>query len=283
MDENMFSVSMCVYGGDDPISFDVALESVVNQTLIPKEIVLTVDGPIPQGIEQVIEKHKSSLETTDIAFKVIRLEKNVGHGEARRICFNNCSYELIALMDADDISVPTRFEKQVSYFKDHPSVSVVGGYITEFISQANPSDVSQKAGSRVVPEYDEGIKDYMKKRCPMNQVTVMFKKRDVEEVGGYIDWYCEEDYYLWIRLALAEKIFGNIPENLVYVRVGEEMYQRRGGIKYFSSEAKLQSYMLTNRLIGMPRYLINVGERLILQVLMPNSVRGWVFQKLARK
>lgn len=278
---NEFSVSMCVYGGDNAAHFDAALSSVIEQTLKPTEIVLTVDGPIPESIEAVINKFQQTMNGS-IAFKVIRLEKNVGHGEARRVCFDNCSCDLIALMDADDISVPERFQKQIHYFSDHPDVSVVGGYITEFITADDPMDISQKAGSRIVPEADEEIKQYMKKRCPMNQVTVMFKKDDVAEVGGYIDWYCEEDYYLWIRLALAGKQLGNIPENLVNVRVGEEMYQRRGGWRYFKSEANLQRYMLSNSIISFPRYLVNICERLSVQLLMPNKVRGWVFQKLAR-
>lgn len=279
---NEFSVSMCVYGGDNAAHFDAALSSIIEQTLKPTEIVLTVDGPIPESIEAVINKYQQTMNGS-IAFKVIRLEKNVGHGEARRVCFDNCACGLIALMDADDLSVPDRFQKQIQYFAEHPGVSVVGGYITEFITAVDPTDVSQKAGSRIVPETDEDIKQYMKKRCPMNQVTVMFMKDDVAEVGGYIDWYCEEDYYLWIRLALAGKQIGNIPENLVNVRVGEEMYQRRGGLKYFKSEAKLQRYMLSNSIISFPRYLVNICERLAVQVLMPNKVRGWVFQKLARE
>lgn len=117
----------------------------------------------------------------------------------------------------------------------------------------------------------------------MNQVTVMFKKDDISEVGGYIDWYCEEDYYLWIRLVLAGKKFGNIPETLVNVRVGKKMYQRRGGWKYFKSEFGIQKLMLQNNIIGILRFVLNVGERFIIQVLLPNKVRGFVFQKLARK
>ena len=83
----------------------------------------------------------------------------------------------------------------------------------------------------------------------MNQVTVMFRKADVAEVGGYIDWFCEEDYYLWIRLALSGKRFANVSDNLLNVRVGEEMYQRRGGWRYFRSEARLQRFML-NRVLS---------------------------------
>jgi hypothetical protein len=60
------------------------------------------------------------------------------------------------------------------------------------------------------------------------------------------------------------------------------MYQRRGGWQYFRSEARLQKYMLQNKIIGIPRYLINVIIRFIVQVAMPNNLRGFVFQKFAR-
>ena len=85
-----------------------------------------------------------------------------------------------------------------------------------------------------------------------------------------------------MRLALAGKRFANVSENLVNVRVGEEMYSRRGGWKYFKSEAKLQGFMLKKGMIGLPRFVINVAQRLVLQVLMPNKLRGWVFQRFAR-
>ncbi len=277
-----FSVSICVYGKDNPMHFDVALSSIIHQSVRPTEIVLAVDGPIPKGIENVIDKYGEISGEKKVTFKVIRLEKNMGHGEARRISFDNCSCDYVAIMDADDIAVHERFEKQIQFLEKHPETTVVGGYITEFISTDSEQDTSQKAGVRVVPETDMEIKEYLKKRCPMNQVTVMFNKVDVTSVGGYIDWYCEEDYYLWIRLALAGKKFANIPETLVNVRVGEEMYQRRGGYRYFRSEAKLQKYMLEKRIIALPRYVINVMERFVVQVLLPNRVRSFVFRKLAR-
>ena len=117
----------------------------------------------------------------------------------------------------------------------------------------------------------------------MNLVTVMFKKSSVESVGGFVDWYCEEDYYLWIRMAEAKMHFANINETLVNVRVGRDMYNRRGGWKYFKSEARLQAYMRDHKMIGFGTYFSNVTKRFIVQVLMPNKVRGWVFKKFARK
>ncbi len=274
---HQFSVSMCVYGGDDPCFFDCAINSIVEQSVHPSEIVLTVDGPVPETIETVIQKYRDRLPQESIDFKVVYLEKNLGHGEARRICFENCTYDLIALMDADDLSLPYRFEKQLARFAKDAELSVVGGNIQEFIG--TPENC---VGKRIVPQGDADIKTYIKKRCPMNQVTVMFRKTAVEAVGGYIDWFCEEDYYLWIRMALAGKSFANVPENLVNVRVGEEMYQRRGGWRYFKSEARLQRFMLKNKMIGFPRYFVNVFERFVMQVILPNKLRGFLFRKLAR-
>ena len=76
--------------------------------------------------------------------------------------------------------------------------------------------------------------------------------------------------------------FANVDNVLVRVRVGAEMYQRRGGWRYFVSEAKLQKYMLDHKVIGFGTFAVNTMKRLIVQVLLPNKVRGWVFQKFAR-
>lgn len=269
-----FSVCMSVYRNDKPDDFLTAVRSIYDQTVQPNEIVLVVDGPIPETVDKTI----LTLQDEIPVLKVIRLEKNMGHATARQTGLEAASNNLCAVMDSDDIAVPNRFEHQLEAFKQHPEVSVVGGIIHEFIG--SPDNV---VGTRVVPERDEEIKIYLKSRCPMNLVTVMLKKDDVMKVGGYEDWYCEEDYYLWIRLALKGYKFYNIQDNLVNVRVGKEMYQRRGGWKYFKSEAKLQRYMLKHSVISLPKYIYNVLVRFAVQVMMPNKVRGWVFQKFARK
>lgn len=273
MKDLKFSVSMCVYGKDDPQWFKTAVESIINQTKKPDEIVLVVDGPVPDELGAVINEY----EKLDF-FKVVRFDVNRGHGEARRASLENCTNEIVAIMDADDISAHDRFEKQLEAFEKDGEVAIVGGNITEFVGE--PENI---IGRREVFLSDNEIKNDMKTRCPMNLVTVMFKKSSVENAGGFIDWFCEEDYYLWLRMALCDMKFVNVPEDLVNVRVGKEMYRRRGGVKYFKSEAKLQSFMLKNKVISFPRYMINVNKRLIVQVLLPNKLRGWVFKKFARK
>jgi glycosyltransferase involved in cell wall biosynthesis len=268
-----FSVSMSVYEKDNPKHFDIALESIFNQTVKPTEVVLVVDGPIPDAISQIIQTKKENYAN----FKVIYLEKNMGHGESRRTGLKNCSYELVAIMDSDDISVEDRFEKEIRCFREDKELSIVGGNVMEF-----EDEVSNVIGIRKVPAEDFEIKQYMKSRCPFTQVTVMFKKSHVNNVGGFIDWHCEEDYFLWIRMFLAGCKFKNLPENLVFVRMNDDSYMRRGGIKYFKSEAALQLFMYRNDVIGLIRLVFNIMIRLFVQILIPNGLRKWLFKKFFR-
>lgn len=270
---DIFSVAMCVYGKDDPQWFAGAVDSVLNQTVKPDEVVLVVDGPVPPALDAVIRGYEKLP-----VFKVLRLAENQGHGNARRVGLENCSHALVALMDADDLSLPDRFERQLARFQREPELSIVGGGIAEFIDEQ-----TNIVGYRTVSVTDEQIRNDLKKRCPFNQMTVMFRKADVMRAGGYLDWFCNEDYYLWVRMYLAGAKFANVPEVLVNVRVGRDMYRRRGGWKYFASEWKLQNYMLRNRVMGLGTYLVNVAKRFVVQVLLPNRLRGWVFRKFARK
>lgn len=270
----LFTVCMSVYRNDKIDYFVQAFNSICNQTIPPSEIVLVEDGPISPELEEKILDFEREIS----CLKVIRLKDNVGHAGARQAALEAATNELIAIMDSDDISVPDRFELQLKAFDEHTDVSVVGGFIKEFIG--TPKNI---VGERIVPGSDIDIKSYMKSRCPMNLVTVMYKKEDILSVGGFIDWYCEEDYYLWIRLAQNDFKFYNIQDNLVNVRVGKEMYSRRGGWKYFKSEARLQWYMFRQGIISLLRCTFNIIGRFVIQVAMPNKIRGLVFQKLFRK
>lgn len=269
-----FSVTMSVYKNDNPQDFRAAVYSIYNgQTVKPSEIVLIEDGPISKELEDTVNELCIEIPV----LKVISFDVNRGHAAARQGGLDNASYELVAIMDSDDLAEPFRFEKQLQFMEKHPEVTVSGSVIHEFIGNVN-----NIVGTRFVPEEDSEIKKYLKSRCPMNLQTVMYRKSKVMEVGGFIDWFCEEDYYLWIRLAEANHKFHNHKESLVNVRVGDEMYQRRGGLKYFMSESRLQKYMWTHGIISFTKYIYNVAIRFIVQVTMPYWLRGWVFRTFAR-
>ena len=273
--KHLFSVCMSVYKNDKPEFVIVALDSVINQSVKPNEIVLVVDGPISDELLFLLDEYDRRYIGL---FNIIRLPINKGLGNALKLATEKAKYELIARMDSDDIAESTRFEKQLKCFENDSELSIVGGSISEFID--TPQNI---VGHRVCPFTNDEIKDYMKSRCGLNHVTVMFRKSEVLRVGNYQDWFWNEDYYLWIRMMLAGCKFANLPDVLVNVRVGKDMYARRGGWKYFKSEAKLQGYMLQHKLISFPLYLYNVAIRFAVQVAMPNALRGWVFRTFARK
>lgn len=269
-----FTVCMSVYKGDNAEYFFKAISSIINQSAPPSEIILVIDGPISIGLNDIITDFTNQL----IYLKVYRFEKNQGHAIARQKGLDLASNNWIAIMDSDDVAEPDRFEKQIKYIEKNAGIDVIGGQIDEFLNI--PSNI---IGSRIVPTNHDEIIIYLKSRCPMNLVTVMFKKEYVLKVGGFIDWYCEEDYYLWIRMALAGCKFANLPDTLVNVRVGKDMYARRGGWRYFKSEARLQGYMLSHKVISYPRYIFNTSIRFLVQVLLPNNIRGFLFKILFRK
>jgi glycosyltransferase involved in cell wall biosynthesis len=273
-----FSVAICVYDKDNAQYFKEALESIVNQSLLPNQIVLVVDGKINNDLQKVIEIFQEDDILLNINFDVIYLQENKGHGEARKISIEKSIYELVALMDADDICRYDRFQKQIDTFKKDTNLSIVGGQIME-INHNTKKEISK----RIVPNYDKDIKEYIKSRCPFNQMTVMFKKDDVIKVGNYVDFYHNEDYYLWVRMYLEGYNFYNLPDILVDVRINEEFYGRRGGLKYFLSEFKLQRIMYKNSIISLYQFIFNSTVRFALQVILTDNIRGFIFKKLARK
>lgn len=267
---------MSVYRNDKPEFVERAINSITTeQTLKPDEIIVVVDGPVPDTLLEVVNRWEASDEYN---FIILRLPENKGLGNALKLGIESATYEFVARMDSDDVSLPDRFEKQITYLSSHPECDVIGGQITEFIDSE-----SNIVGVRKVPYSNKEIYTLLKSRCPLNHVSVTMLRSRVIDIGNYMDWHYNEDYYLWIRMAEAGYSFANLPDTLVNVRVGHDMYARRGGGKYFKSEKGLQDYMLKKHLISLPRYIYNVIGRFGVQILLPNNVRAFVFKTFFRK
>jgi len=268
-----FSVLMSVYKNDKPEDFRIALESVTTkQTLKPSEVVLVVDGPVPDGVNNVISD--ANIANPDL-YHVVRFEQNQGLGIALQKGLEAASNEIVMRMDSDDIAVSDRFEKQFAFMVEHPEVAVCGGQIVEFIDT-----VDNIVAKRIVPCENKEIYKYMKSRCGFNHMTVALRRSKILDVGNYQPLFWNEDFYLWVRLMVEKCEFANLPETLVNVRVGKEMFQRRGGVRYFKSECAIQKMLLHNDFISFPRYIFNVLVRMCVQVLMPNRLRGWIIRVL---
>ncbi len=269
-----YSVLMSLYGRERSDFLRLALDSMMGQTIPPDEIVLVEDGPLPDALHEII---RECSDRNPGLFTILVNPSNLGLGLSLRKGVEACKNELIARMDTDDIAFPDRCKKQLLYFVSHPVTAILGGQIQEFVDSPD-----SPVGRRQVPESDADLKQFMRKRCPFNHMTVMFKKSDVLAAGNYRDWFWNEDYDLWIRLALRGCTFANLPDVLVSTRVGRDMYSRRGGLKYFVSECRIQMFMKSNRLVSWPLFLANCLKRFIVELLLPSRLRSWVFQTFAR-
>lgn len=271
----MYSVLMSVYKKELPQNLKEAINSILKQSLPPTEIVVVKDGELTEELEIVIGEFKKKYSKL---FKIVGYSQNRGLGYALNYGISHCSNELIARMDTDDIAEYSRCEEQFKCFINDKKLDVVGGIIEEFIT-----DSKVFIGKRVVPIEHDDINKYMKTRCPFNHMTVMFKKSAVIKAGGYKELFCNEDYYLWIRMKEIGCRFLNLNKILVKVRITNETYKRRGGIKYFCSERYLQKYMLSKNMITHREYYRNLLIRVIVQLLIPNIFRSYIFKKFARE
>jgi len=267
------SCLMSVYYREDAACLRKAIESIVCQTVLPNEFIIVKDGPLTPTLDAVLEEY----ETKYAWIHVIPLEKNMGLGKALNEGMNYCQYNFVARMDSDDFSVPERFEHQLAYLEKHPECDVLGSYIMEY-----DEDLENPISRREVPLDSQMISSFLKKRNPMNHVTVVMRKEAVLEAGGYQDCPYFEDYYLWARMLKHQFSFANIPEDLVFVRAGERMSNRRGGFTYIKNIMTFESRLRKLGFINSWEYFENVLVRSMIS-FVPNKVRYQLYQKKLRK
>lgn len=268
-----YSVLMSVYVKEKADHLRMAIDSIWNQTVKSNDFVLVCDGPLTDELNAVIEK----MQHEHSELHVVRLEKNGGLGNALNTGIKECKNELVARMDSDDISRPERCEKQLAVFSTYLEVSIVSGIVEEFSTSTEVIEAR-----RVLPEKQEEILTFAKKRNPFNHPCVMYKKSAVEEAGGYQDFYLLEDYFLWIRMLQKGIVGYNLQEPLLWMRAGSDMYKRRAGWKYAKSQKALFKYMKDSGFINEGQYMKSVAVRTASSIT-PNWLREFMFKNYMRK
>ena len=253
---------MSFYEKDDPTHLFESLKSLYNQTLPADEIILIQDGPVSQDLVDVVTLWKEKLP---IKLEVVAENKGLAH--ALNLGLGLSSYDLVARMDADDVAHPERFNKQVSFLKQHPDITVVGSWISEFLN-----DPEKVESYRKLPQSPEELFQFAKRRCPLNHPSVMYRKEDVLAVGGYGHFRNQQDYHLWGKLLHKGYRLANIPEPLLFMRISPDLFHRRGGLKYFKMEYEIQKEFFENGFISRWEFYRNTVIRLTTR-LLPNRLR----------
>lgn len=222
-----YTVLMSVYHKDSPDELRQSIDSMLDQTAPCDQFVLVEDGPLGEDLEAVIEQYVA--EHGDL-FTVVRLEENRGLGRALDAGLAACRNDLVARMDADDISLPTRCEKLLKLFEENEKLGLAGTNIDEFYD-----DPSHIVSSRVVPSDYASICRFMRRRSPFNHPTVMFRKSEVIRCGGYGQMRRKQDLDLFARMLNQGCYALNINESLLLFRSNEGNYKRRKSWEYCRS------------------------------------------------
>ena len=269
-----YSVLMSVYYKEHPDYLRQSMQSIYDQTVPTDDFVLVCDGPLTPELDTVIADMQQQFGPR---LNVCRLLKNGGLGKALNFGIGQCKNDLVARMDSDDVSRPDRCERQLAVFQNYPEYSLVSGIVEEF-----SDTITNVSVRRIVPEHQNDIIAFAKKRNPFNHPCIMYKKSDVEAAGGYQDFYLLEDYYLWIRMLQQGFIGYNLQEPLLWMRAGSDMYKRRGGWKYVQSQRNLFKYMAQTGFITGRQSQIQSVVRLI-GAVVPNWIRAILFKTMLRK
>jgi glycosyltransferase involved in cell wall biosynthesis len=240
------------------------------QTVKPNEIVLVQDGKLTDELYSSIKYWQDKI---GIIFKTIPLEKNLGLGDALNIGIKECSYELIARMDTDDICSFDRFEKQLKVFENN-DIDICSSWVSEF-----DTDENEIVSYRKLPQNHNEIIKFGKKRCPVNHPAVMYKKSVVENAGGYKKMMWFEDYYLWVRMIQSDAKFYNIQEPLVNMRAGYEQLERRGGLDYALKEFKFLKRLRQIGFLSEIQFIKSVILRFVARIL-PKSLLKNIYKRI---
>lgn len=267
-----YSVLMSVYYKEKPEYLEQAIESMMNQTIPTDDFVLVCDGPLGSELDNII---RQAQDTYGKILKVVRLKKNSGLGNSLNYGMKYCKHDLIARMDSDDISMPNRCEKEMQLFEKNFELDIVSGTVLEF-----QSDTKAITGTRKLPKEQNDIKQFSKKRNPFNHPAVMFRKKAVEEVGGYQERYpLFEDYYLWIRMFQNGSIGENLQEPILYMRTPTDMYLRRGGMPYAKNMLQFHRWLIQIKWSTILDYCLGVVPHAIV-CMLPNMARVKVYNIL---
>lgn len=268
-----YSVLMTVYKNDNPIYFKLAVDSMINQTVKPDEIVLVKDGKITKELQSVIDKAKEKYK------KIIEvdLEKNMGLGLALNEGIKKCKNDLIARMDSDDISVENRCEQQLEMFKKNKKLDIVGCPVLEFVD-----DVSNIVGKRDVPLTNDEIYKYAKRRDPFNHPTVMYRKKSVLFVGGYGNYRKNQDTDLWIKMLYNKCKCANCKEYLLYFRFDDNTYKKRKSWTNTKTLIKIRWNAYKIRFCSFFDFIV-VACTQFLMFLMPTCLQKILYKNILRR
>jgi glycosyltransferase involved in cell wall biosynthesis len=201
-------------------------ESIRAQTFREWELVLVDDGS--RAAETIAEIDRIA---GDRRVVLIRLDENQGIARALNVGLSRCRGKLVARMDADDKMLPTRLRRQFEYLRVHSDVTVLGTQLQGIEWETNQLQSPTRHPEQVTDEYikhqwtNSGI-------WFLNHPTVMLRRSEVMNLGGYPTYRVAQDLGLWLKVVGAGLKIHNLPTVELHYRLHPNQVSKANGVRW---------------------------------------------------
>lgn len=249
-----------------------SLESILENTCIPSEVIIVWDGIPGKDLLAVADNYSSRLPIRTITRKT-----SIGLGPALAEGVMACSHEWIARVDSDDVCMRDRFERQLEFIRQNPDIDAFSSPMIEFSVAPDQGPLRLKK----VPMHYQEILSYARWRNPLNHPAVMMRKSAVLRAGNYMNERFFEDYSLWVRMLQAGARLANMEEPVVYARAGQGMQRRRGGLEYLRREVSMLRRMHASGFLSTRDFMVSIMLKAPIR-LLPPSLRHHFYGTILR-
>ena len=191
------------------------LDSLLNQTF-SDFCIIAVNDASTDNTGKILETYAAK----DARLRVYHLPQNEGEPAVMQFAMDMLNYinvEYIARMDADDICVPHRFERQVQYLDEHPEIDILGSNALLF----NDGQTDKTTKISTLPLLDKDIKAHFSlARDHIINPSSMWRHSSIKALNiNYAQTATAPDFHMWIQCALHKKTFANLAEPLLLYRL----------------------------------------------------------------
>lgn len=261
----MYKISVLIGIYNCGSTLETALDSLYVQTYKDFKIILCEDGSTDNTYEvahRYAERHDNIV--------LIRNDRNMGLNYTLNRCLEYADTEYCARMDGDDISLPTRFEKEINFLDSHPEFAIVSSPMIHF-------DENGDFYIGTAAEYPE--KEDFVKGTPICHAPCMVRTAALKKVGGYSDdkfLRRVEDYHLWFKMYAAGYKAYNLQEALYKMRDDRNAYSRRN---WANRRNEMYVKYIGFRMLGIPWYRWGYVLRPFLLFLLPSSLYNYLHRR----
>lgn len=233
-----------VYKNDKVPYIKLSFDSILNQTYGNIHLYVGVDGPVGKDLKACLQEYEKDERISVEWFKENR-GLAIVLNDLLDICFK-AGYEFVARMDADDISMPNRIEKQMAFLQANPDIDVVGGAIEEIDENSN-----SRGKTIVYPEGPNECYEFFSRRNPHAHPAVLFRKSFFEKAGcKYRPEYRQnQDTMLWLDGMSKGTKHANLQDVVLRFRFTNSLFKKRRNGWVFAKK-QLHDRKIINKTLG---------------------------------